>query len=370
MIQQAQRATAHASQAGKHRAGEHAFNIDIYLQDLQEQNRYAAELRKTLPSFVFKPVPQRLWWLAVHAVIIAACVTAILIADPWYADLFFSLVMGHSMGCLFFIGHEIAHGTVVKNKRLIVLLTSACFATWGLHGMAWISWHNRKHHHETNHPFRDPDCFGKKYQRHQLMLRLEGALPGSGRWISYAFLFWFFSFFSFNIVWFMPRIFVNRQDKLVSRVYSVVVYAVWLALAIFAQPYGFVYLMLVPILISNFLIMSYIATNHFLNPLTETANDPLANSLTVTTNRLFDFLHLNFSYHTEHHVVPYVSPKYAPMVAKALRERYPHKYKAMPHARALQLLYARPRFYQDDVTLINLRTGEVYPTIVLDEFMA
>lgn len=348
---------------------EPALYIEKYRSELKDQNSYAAELRKLLPAFVFKPVPQRLWWLAVHMVIIITSVVLIHFADDWYFDFVLALLIGHSLGCNFFLGHEIAHGSVLKNKRMIVFFSTLCFFQWGLHGRAWIAWHNRKHHHTTNHPYKDPDCFGKKYTRFKMMVSIQQALPGSRTAISYLFLTWFFSFFAFNIVWFMPRIFTAKRDRIVSRVFSGVVYLLWIPLSIFAEPFGFIYLFLIPVLVSNLVIMSYIATNHFLNPLTEEKNDPLANSLSVQTNKFLDFIHLNFSYHIEHHILPYVNPKYAPIVAEVLRSRYPEKYKMMPHAKALRLLYQRPRFYKDDVTLINLKNGEVHPTIILDEFI-
>lgn len=47
----------------------------------------------------------------------------------------------------------------------------------------------------------------------------------------------------------------------------------------------------------------YIYTNHFLCQLTS-INDPLVNTVSVQIPQLFNVLHLNFSYHTEHHLFP------------------------------------------------------------------
>ena len=108
------------------------FDIDQYYDDLKEQNIYAAELRKVLPAYVFKPVPQRLIWAAVHYSIVTVSVIAILNIDAWYADLFFALLMGHSLGCAFFLGHEVAHGSVVKNKKWITLAAAVVLAVTSL----------------------------------------------------------------------------------------------------------------------------------------------------------------------------------------------------------------------------------------------
>jgi fatty acid desaturase len=73
----------------------------------------------------------------------------------------------------------------------------------------------------------------------------------------------------------------------------------------------------VPVLVANAIVMSYIATNHFLNPLTET-NDPLANTLSVTAPRWLERLHLQFGYHVEHHLFPTVPTCKLPTLAERL----------------------------------------------------
>ena len=92
--------------------------------------------------------------------------------------------------------------------------------------------------------------------------------------------------------------------------------------------------------------MSYISTNHLLNPLTEEINDPLVNSLTVYSNSFIHWAHLNFGYHVEHHLFPNISPKYAPIIQKKVLEKWPKKYKKMNHFKALKLVYDTPRFYE------------------------
>jgi len=108
--------------------------------------------------------------------------------------------------------------------------------------------------------------------------------------------------------------------------------------------------------------MSYIATNHFLNPLTET-NDPLANTLSVTAPRWLERLHLQFGYHVEHHVFPTVSGRHAPAVRDALRRLYGDRYLTMPHARALRLLYTRPKVHDGHDALIDPRTRERFAVL-------
>jgi fatty acid desaturase len=345
------------------------FNLRQFKDDLRNQAFYASVLRKELPKKIFKPVPQRLLWLPLHFAIIAACVFYITRINNQMVNPFFAIMIGHSLAVIFFLGHEIAHGCVVKNKTLIIFLSSICFIPFGLYGKAFISWHNRKHHHATQHPFKDPDCFGKHHLRNNCIRQMANCLPGSNTLLSYTFLFWFFSFYTLFIVWFQPNIFINKKEKIGSRVFSIISYLACGFGAIYFYPLGLLYFLVIPMLVANFVVMIYLSTNHFLNPLTKEVNDPLVNSLTVDTWKIFRILHLNINYHAEHHVFPYVSGKYAPMIAKKLKEKFAAKYNHMPHKKALKLLYQRPKFYYDDVTFINPVTQEKFPTIIVDELI-
>jgi fatty acid desaturase len=341
-----------------------------FRKNLKEQSFYASRLRKELPKYIFKPVPERLLWLLPHYIIIFFCGYCIFKIDYPLLSLFLSILVGHSLAVIFMVGHEVAHGSVIKNKSLIILLSSICFAQFGLYGKAFVSWHNCKHHHHTQHPFRDPDCFGKKQcLKNRYIQRITKWLPGSGSFLSYTFLFWFFSYYTLHIVWFQRNIFVNRREKIESRTYSIASYIVWIFISCYLHPLGLIYFFLIPLVVSNFTLMSYLSTNHFLSPLTEEINDPLANSLTVDTWKIFRILHLNFNYHIEHHVFPYVSAKYAPVISKLLKEKFSAKYNHMSHRKALKLLYQRPKFYYDDVTFINPVTQEKFPTIIIDELI-
>ena len=79
------------------------------------------------------------------------------------------------------------------------------------------------------------------------------------------------------------------------------------------------YVIVIPIVVANATVMSYIATNHFMRPQTET-NDPIENSMSVTTLPLIDKAHFNFSHHVEHHLFPRMSAASAPAVRAWLQE--------------------------------------------------
>lgn len=125
---------------------------------------------------------------------------------------------------------------------------------------------------------------------------------------------------------------------------------------------NFLWLVLIPLCIQNYTILSYISTNHNISPLTK-INDPLENSLTVTTNPIQDFIHLNFGYHVEHHLFPRVSCRHAKTIHKLLKQNYPTKYKSMPKWKALVYLYKTPRIYKNSNELIHPKSQKSYPTI-------
>ncbi|HSQ00630.1 MAG TPA: fatty acid desaturase, partial [Candidatus Dormibacteraeota bacterium] len=124
-------------------------------------------------------------------------------------------------------------------------------------------------------------------------------------------------------------------------------------------PWTFLFIAVLPALIANGVTMSYIATNHFLNSLTA-INDPLVNSLSVRAPRWLEWLHLQFGYHVEHHILPTVNGRHAATVRDVLRRLYGERYLSLPHRTALRLLYTRPKIHLGHDTLIDPRTGVTF----------
>jgi fatty acid desaturase len=139
-------------------------------------------------------------------------------------------------------------------------------------------------------------------------------------------------------------------------------WAGWISLLFIMGPAKWFFAYLLPLLIANFIVMAYIATNHRLNPLTD-VNDPLANSLTVTLPRWVDVLHFNFSYHTEHHLFPGVSSKYYPLVKARIKEMWPERYHEMPMHKALKALWKTPRVYYNETEFIDPREQNLYNSL-------
>lgn len=178
----------------------------------------------------------------------------------------------------------------------------------------------------------------------------------------------------FLFVWFsvhslLVLVFHSERNGYYARVSRRTVYAesagmflFWAGVLTLVGPWSFLFVYVVPLLVANAMVMSYIATNHFLNPLTET-NDPLANTLSVTAPHWLEHLHLQFGYHVEHHLFPTVSGRHAPAVRDVLRRLYGDRYLSMPHVQALRLLYARPKIHDGHDVLIDPRTRERFAVL-------
>ena len=258
------------------------------------------------------------------------------------------------------------HHAVVRNRTLEKLVGYAGFGIYGLSPTLWVAWHNQAHHGHTGKPVADPDGFGtlRFWEKSRVVRALETFAPGSRRLQSALFLFVWFSVHSLLVLLFHSE--RNGYYERISRrtVYaeSVAMLAFWAGVLAIVGSWGFLFVYVVPVLVANAMVMSYIATNHFLNPLTET-NDPLANTLSVTAPRWLERLHLQFGYHVEHHLFPTVSGRHAPAVRDVLRRLWGDRYLTMPHVRALRLLYARPKIHDGHDALIDPRTGERFAVL-------
>jgi fatty acid desaturase len=76
-----------------------------------------------------------------------------------------------------------------------------------------------------------------------------------------------------------------------------------------------------------------------LNPLGN-EQDPLAATTSVIVPELFNRIHFNFSYHTEHHLFPTVNSEYYPLVSKLLQEKFGPHYNRLAISEAWSRLWS------------------------------
>ncbi len=125
----------------------------------------------------------------------------------------------------------------------------------------------------------------------------------------------------------------------------------------------FVFAFVIPVIVSNVVVMSFILTNHCLSPATE-INDPLVNSLSVTGPRWFEWLTLNFGYHVEHHLFPSMRSRHARTIRALAQAQWPDRYQQMPLLAAVARLHRTGRVYKNDFTLSDPKSGGEWATLL------
>jgi fatty acid desaturase len=327
---------------------------------------YVRELRPRLKRGAFRPARSRLWWLPVHAATLTLCISALRQHWlPWLCAPLLSLVIGLSFAGLTFLGHETLHGAIVRGPRLRHLVGWIGFLPFVVSPRLWLAWHNRVHHGSTQHEGKDPDAYPtlREYRQSRAIRLATRIAPGLGRLRGLATPLVGFSVQSLHMLLeARARGFLSSRQRLYAFAETMLGIAVWTALAVCSGGLVFLFAFVLPLLVANAVVMSFILTNHSLSPLTE-LNDPLLNSLSVTTPRLVEWLTLGFGYHVEHHLFPAMSARHAPEVRALLLTHYPGRYQSMPLCRATAALHQSARVYKDATTLIDPRSGREWPAL-------
>lgn len=333
------------------------------MDDLKHLREYTRELKKRLPREYFKPLPSRLLWLIPY---VGLAVMGIFILNregvPVFAKFGLAGVLGMVYSSAGFLGHEVLHGCVVRRPFIRDLVGALCFSPFLLGPKLWRKWHNVEHHGHTQGED-DPDAMGtlEDLRERPSLQTIYKLAPWLRSFVTFASFTLWFSVHSFLM---LLRFFGDfaRKDRYAVMAQFVLPVLGWTALMVWLGPGNFLFAYVLPVLVANFVVMSYIATNHLLNPLTS-VNDPLVNSLTVDKPRWVDVMHLNFSHHTEHHIFPTMNPKFAPKVRALAKELWPDRYNEMPHWQALLTLWRTPRLYRTESELADPVRHLAYPTL-------
>ena len=326
---------------------------------------YVRELRAELPADVFQPARSRLAWIPVHLSVIV--VATIAIADgwlPWFVTPLLSLVIGASFAGLTFIAHEAGHGGICTGRTARTLVTWIGFLPFTVSPRLWANWHDRVHHANANSSG-DPDAYPslEEYQASgRIRLFIDAFSPGNRRWRGVLSLMFGFTGQSLNQL-VVARRFMKPRAYRLAIVDTLVGIAVWVVVASLVGFVPFLFVFVAPLLVANTIVMSFILTNHTLNPRVA-INDPLVSGLSVSAPRWVEWVTLHFGYHVEHHLFPAMSARHAPSVRTVLLRLWPERYQSMSLRSALRRLHETARVYKDDVTLIDPRTGREFPTLV------
>ncbi len=318
-------------------------------------------IRPDLPADAFALHPWRLLLgLPLVAAIAGGSVAVVVAPLPWYAALVLSVGIGVLYASLFFFGHEVGHGAVIRSRggRTAVLYVSCLVYMLSPH--LWQIWHNHAHHGHTNMAEHDPDTFGtlEQFSRNRYSQLLARFAPGSGHWLSALYLPTFFTLHSHGVLWlfsFGPAF--RHLDRRRAIRDSALMALFWIGVALWAGPRGSLFAIVVPMVTVNVVMMSYVVTNHMLRPLAD-GPDSLSTTMSVSTLRIIDLVLFNFSHHVEHHLFPSMSPRYYPLVRRSLHRHAADRYLAPAHWRAMLLVFRTPRLYVDARTLVRPATGQ------------
>jgi fatty acid desaturase len=346
-----------------------SINCEFYIT----QAEYAKKLRPLLPSEAFSPGFSKVWILLLN---VAILVLGWGIADDlaqwqWYflwLYLPLSLAMGNSVVVLLFSTHDLLHSQSIKNPFLRRILSLIGLTLLWMPPTFWKAVHNREHHNKTN-SLHDPD---RNYLSDQ---------PNTwGKWIQNLFvpsaevnlLFLTIGmahawgvhtfrnltsvlFFKYSAAKYTPAAFrVSAKERREIATELLIICGIHVSILIYLDfnPLKMVLGYFLPIWIGYGGVMFYIYTNHMLCKMTP-VNDPLVNSLSIRVPKIFDILHLNFSYHTEHHIFPGINSDYYPIVQELIETQYPGRANLLEAGAAWSLMLSTPRHYKDENTFTN-----------------
>lgn len=329
---------------------------------------YARQVRPLLPADAFAPARSRALWVPVHYAIIALLTWALASGRvPWPLWPLVSIAIGASMAGVTFVAHEALHGGVMRGRVAVRVLGWLGFLPFCISPQLWMAWHNRVHHNHCGQPGVDPDMYPTLTEyKTQRRARVMADYFGLGRRRFRGVLSLLFGLSGQSIqVMLSARRTRLLTPRLLRRVIveTVMGVAVWAAVAALVGWPAFVFVYVLPLMVANSVVMTFIVTNHNLSPLSK-INDPLVNSLSVTLPRVLEWLTLDFGFHVEHHLFPAMSHRQGRVVREVLRTQFPERYQSLPLVEAIRRLHRTARVYLDDTTLIDPHTGETFSTLL------
>lgn len=356
--------------------------MNIVDQDnVMTQADYAKKLRPLLPVAAFQADPQKIWILLINMAIMIVGWAIASYLDRWqwqYLWLFIpiAIIMGNSITVLGFCAHGLLHSSAIKKLWLRRLLSFLGFAMLWMSPTLWKAVHNREHHHKTNseqdpdrnYTFQQTNSWGKWLQN--LFVPSSEINPillvigMSHVWGMYTFrhmtsvLF----FNGRNAQYPVAAFSVSARDRkmIAGELLALISVHLLVLASLGLSPIKILLGYFLPIWIGYAIAIFYIYSNHLLCPMTET-NDVLVNSLSIRVPKILDTLHINFSYHTEHHIFPALNPDYYPLVQELLLTHYQDKFNLVNAGKAWQLMLETPRHYLDANTFTDWHGTKIVP---------
>ncbi len=353
----------------------------INQKNLTTQTDYAKKLRPLIPSEAFLPDPNKIWILLINIMILIVGWAIASYLDRWnwyflWLYLPIAITMGNSITVLGFSSHGLLHSSVMISPWLRQILSLLGFTMLWMPPTLWKAVHNREHHNKTNseqdpdrnYLFSQPNNWGKWLQNAFVPsseINPIALVIGMGHvWGMYTFRHLTSVLFFNNRSATYPVAAFSVSEKERIAITWELLGIIGLHLSVLASlqfsPLKILFGYFIPIWIGYAIAIFYIYSNHLLCPMTDT-NDVLVNSLSIRVPKIFDVLHINFSYHVEHHIFPGMNPDYYPIVQELLLEHYPEKFNLIGAGKAWKLMLQTPRHYLNDHTLTDWTGTKLVP---------
>ncbi len=357
-------------------------------ETLMYHSVYVKKLRPLLPSDAFEPNSSKLTILLINVGILLLGWGIAANLDRWsvyflWLYLPLAVIMGNSITLLLFSSHDLMHGSVQKKSPLTYPIAFAGLSMLFMPPTQWKNLHNLVHHNNTNsvadpdrnYLYQQPDTWGKWIQN--LFVPSAEVNPlwlivgMAGSWFVHNFRN-VSSVLLFNdkSVDYVPAAFtVSAKDRRTIAFECLGILGIHASILFYLEfnPIKVALAYVLPIAIGHAGAMFYIFTNHMGCRMTE-INDPLINSMSLRVPKIFDVLHLNFSYHTEHHIFPSINSDYYPLVQELLQIHYPDRLNLIDAGEAWQLLMRTPRHYKDEVTFTDSSGTMSVNCSIVEEF--
>ena len=348
---------------------------------LMTQADYAKKLRPLLPSEAFLPDRDKVWILLINVMIMIVGWAIASYLDRWswyYLWLYLpiAVIMGNSVIVLLFSTHDLLHSSAISNPWLRRVISLFGLTMLWMPPTLWKAVHNREHHNKTNSEqdpdrsflFSQPNNWGKWIQ--------NAFIPSSevnpiGLVVGMAHSWGIHTFRNLTSVLFFnnrsaqyPVVAFSISEKertaIALELLAIIGLHLTIILSLGFSPIKLLLSYFLPIWIGYSGLIFYIFTNHLLCRMTD-KNDVLVNSLSIRVPKIFDLLHINFSYHTEHHIFPGMNPSYYPMMQELLLTHYPDQFNLMDADKAWKLMLETPRHYIDETTFTDWSGTKLVP---------
>jgi fatty acid desaturase len=328
-------------------------------QCMRSHSEYIQEIKKLLPKQAFQPAPVKSIYMIVYLLLLIPVYYAFQFTHNLIVYFILSIVITHCLSSVGFLAHELSHHSILKSKRPRHLLEVISWAVNLIPATLWDRVHNHTHHTQIN-TSHDPDRLYFKSEKTvatNLYTRIFYANKNIkwnpivfAHFIPYIFRNIVAAFYPNGskpkIVPWKPKYSFKHKMNIIAELVVIILFQIaifnlvgrsWLAY-LFASPLSY--------LLTSAIFNAYIFTNHFLNPVSD-HSDPLLSTTTVKVPAVFNKIHFNFAYHTEHHLFPSMDSKYYPQLSKILKENYPDRYNYLTIADAWHKLWNSNGFLYD-----------------------